>query len=304
MNHYKTQLAQKSLKGISIGDAFGESFFGETDRILGFIHKREIPETSWEFTDDTLMSIAVFEQLKKHGDIQQDELIQTLVRYHNLDPMRGYGATARRMLREIDEGGDWREIVAAPFEGMGSMGNGAAMRSAPIGAYCYDDLEKVVQLSKSAAQVTHTHLEGVSGAITVAVATALATISGIGKEHLNPNDFITKVLEYVPESTINSRLRRALNLNINTHTETLKKLLGNGSQIMAQDTVPFCIWCAAHHLDNFEKALWKAVSVLGDRDTICAIVGGIVIMFCDEKTVPSNWLIQVEDFENSIFKGL
>lgn len=41
----KLKLARKSLKGISIGDDFGESFFGKTNKILSFIDNREIPET-------------------------------------------------------------------------------------------------------------------------------------------------------------------------------------------------------------------------------------------------------------------
>ena len=35
MNHkQRTKLAKKSLKGISIGDAFGESFFGERNKLF------------------------------------------------------------------------------------------------------------------------------------------------------------------------------------------------------------------------------------------------------------------------------
>lgn len=77
--------------------------------------------------------------------------------------------------------------------------------------------------------------------------------------------------------------------------------MGNGSKIMVQDTVPFSIWCAAHNLNNFEEAIWKAISILGDRDTICAIVGGITIMSTDERKVPKDWLNLVEDFETSEF---
>ncbi len=62
------------------------------------------------------------------------------------------------------------------------------------------------------------------------------------------------------------------------------------------------IWCTANNLNNFEEGLWKAVSVLGDRDTICAIVGGILIMSTDEKNIPTEWIDSVEDFEESDFR--
>ena len=62
----RTDLARKSLKGVSVGDAFGESFFGETNIMEKCIREKTMPQTSWEFTDDTVMSIAVYEQLEKH----------------------------------------------------------------------------------------------------------------------------------------------------------------------------------------------------------------------------------------------
>lgn len=46
-------------------------------------------------------------------------------------------------------------------------------------------------------------------------------------------------------------------------------MLGNGEKLISQDTVHFTIWCAANYADSFEEALWRAVSALGDRDTIC-----------------------------------
>ena len=106
----RIELANKSLKGISIGDAFGESFFGETDKMLNHIHERNIPETSWEFTDDTVMAIAVYDQLRINNDINQNQLAREFAINHEKDVNRGYGATARRILREIGAGGNWNEI--------------------------------------------------------------------------------------------------------------------------------------------------------------------------------------------------
>ena len=103
-NDQRISLARKSLKGTSIGDAFGESYFGETDKMITHIRERTIPETSWEFTDDTVMAIAIYDQLRFNQGIDQDELISQFVKNHKIDPNRGYGATARRILREIEEG--------------------------------------------------------------------------------------------------------------------------------------------------------------------------------------------------------
>lgn len=298
----RIKLAHQSLTGTAIGDAFGESFFGERTIILQHIQNRTLPPTSWEFTDDTVMTIAVFEQLEKYGKIDQDELAQQFAQNHDRDVNRGYGATARRILRNISEGSHWEKEAKSVFEDMGSMGNGASMRVCPIGAYYFDDLQKVKDLAIQSAEITHTNIEGITGAIAVAVAAAIATQSKLEKQDLAPLEFIEKVWVELPDSDTKAKINKSIRLPYSYNIDTISSVLGNGTKIMAQDTVPFAIWCAAHNLFSFKEALWKAVSILGDRDTICAIVGGITIMSSTEPSVPQEWGRAVEDFETSNFR--
>lgn len=298
----RLQLTKKSLKGVAIGDAFGESFFGQRNEILQHIQNRTIPKTTWEFTDDTVMSIAVFEQLEKHQTINQDELALAFAKKHSLDVNRGYGATARRILRGIEAGESWQHLSKNAFDGMGSMGNGAAMRVHAIGAYFYDDLQQVKIEAQKSAEVTHANTEAIIGAKAVAVATVIAVNLRINNQKIKPNDFINLIINELPPSDTTSKIKKSLTVSPNYHTQTLIKILGNGTKMTAQDTVPFAIWCAAHNLYDFENALWKAVSVLGDRDTICAIVGGIVAQTADN--IPQFWLDNVEDFEKSVFRNV
>lgn len=46
--------------------------------------------------------------------------------------------------------------------------------------------------------------------------------------------------------------------------------------------MPFCLWVAPHHLDDFDGELWQTAEGEGDVDTTCAIVGGIVALTVDE----------------------
>ena len=43
------------------------------------------------------------------------------------------------------------------------------------------------------------------------------------------------------------------------------------------------------HLGDYEEALWLTVSGLGDRDTTCAMVGGIVALSAGEGSIPPIW---------------
>ncbi|MEN2400836.1 ADP-ribosylglycohydrolase family protein [Flavobacterium sp. MC2016-06] len=301
-NTYRIENAKKSLLGVSVGDAFGDSFFGDLDIISESIYLRQIPETKWEFTDDTVMSIAVFEELERNGDINQENLLKQFCINHDLDTNRGYGATLRRLLREVQNGENWHEVSKRAFEGQGSMGNGAAMRVCPIGAFHFDNFQKVKELSIKSAEITHSNIEAITGAIAIAIGTALTTQMKFDRCILTPTDFIDKILKELPDSDTKSKISKSKSVSYNYHIETVKSILGNGINMTAQDTVPFAIWCTAYNLQNFEEGLWKAVSILGDRDTICAIVGGMSIMSSDDLNIPYSWTNSVESIDKSVFR--
>ena len=82
----------------------------------------------------------------------------------------------------------------------------------------------------------------------------------------------------------------ALALPFEETPETAASMLGNGERVLSCDTVPFALWCAARHLDNFEEAMWTTVAGLGDRDTTCAIAGGIVALSAGAASIPVTWL--------------
>lgn len=188
----KLLLASKSLMGISIGDAFGESFFGEESLIKTHIHQRIIPESPLDFTDDTIMTIAVFKSLEKFGQINQGFLAEEFTKNYYLDINRGYGPSMHQYFREIKSGENWKEVSYSKFEGQGSMGNGGAMRASIIGAYFYDDLEKLKHNAKLSCEVTHANKEAIEGTKAVALAAALAVQEKLGLRKLNQQEFIQK----------------------------------------------------------------------------------------------------------------
>ncbi len=194
-----------------------------------------------------------------------------------------------RLLARIGAGEPWS--VAAPdlFEGQGSFGNGAAMRVAPLGAYYADNLQAAVEQATRSAEVTHAHPEGIAGAIAVAVAAAWAC--RLRDEPAPPYraDFLDLVHAAVPGGEVRSRLRRARDLSDRAPVQSAVAVLGNGIGVSAQDTVPFALWCAATRLNDYEEALWLTVSGLGDRDTTCAIAGGVVASYTGVEGIPSSW---------------
>ncbi len=277
MSNERIQRAYTALTGLSIGDAFGERFFWtpveRLERLSEFV-----PEEPWPWTDDTAMAISIYEELEAHGAIEQDSLAMRFAERFSLESGRGYGMMAMEILAEIYAGTAWQEAAGQVFNGTGSMGNGGAMRVAPVGAYFADDLEKAAEQAKLSAQVTHMHPEGQAGAIAIAVATASAWQQS-QQGNLEPGfAFLRPVYELTPDGKTREGILRALRLPLSKPINEAVYELGNGSRVMSPDTVPYCLWCAARHLNDYEEALWQTATGHGDVDTTCAVVGGIVAM--------------------------
>ncbi|WP_245765614.1 ADP-ribosylglycohydrolase family protein [Nonomuraea jiangxiensis] len=277
--------ATASLRGLALGDAFGSQFFVPANRQA--LSDRLPPPGPWQWTDDAEMACSIHRVLADHGAIDQDALAASFAARHDFD--RGYGPATNRMLRLIREGGDWRTLSAELFDGKGSWGNGAAMRVAPLGAWFADDVAQVIQQAALSAQVTHTHPEAVAGAIAVAVAAATA----VTEPDLPPGRFLDRISENVPASMVRDGIAEARQLLTIGDSALAARMLGNGRQVSAHDTVPFTLWVTARERHDFEAAMWTTAAAGGDVDTTCAIVGGIVAASGSTR-VPSEWIRQCE----------
>ena len=146
----------------------------------------------------------------------------------------------------------------------------------------------MVKQAELSALITHSHPEGVAGAIAVALAAGLAWRTG--DSSMSARRFLDEIWRRTPQSEVRVGIAKARDLADDGTMEKAISILGNGAGVSAQDTVPFCLWVAARHLGSYEEALWTTVSGLGDRDTTCAIVGGIVAMSAGLESIPNSWL--------------
>jgi ADP-ribosylglycohydrolase len=281
---------QLSLDGLGLGGALGEMLSYQCAKAAQRLAENELPAGPWFHTDDTEMAISIAAVLKSHGELNQDALARRFARRFERDPDRGYGSMTRIQLREINAGAKWREMAANAFGGQGSMGNGGAMRVAPLGAYFADDLERCASAARDSSLVTHTHPEGVAGAMAVAVGAAFAW----QLRERSPADYVSGFFGEILRLTPESQVRRGILLASQTPGEVpvhaVAQALGNGSLVTAPDTVPFCLWMAAHHPRQFVEAIGETISADGDCDTNAAIVGGIVALSAGRESIPAEWL--------------
>jgi ADP-ribosylglycohydrolase len=288
--------AALALDGLSVGDALGETCFRTHNWEAIQEDPRATTRGPWPWPDDTAMAMGIYEVLHEHGRIDQDRLAQRFAARYRAQPARGYGAGAHRLLQQICDGFPWPDAAECVFPG-GSFGNGSAMRTAPLAGYfAEEDYAEVAHQARLSAGVTHAHSEGLAGAVAAAVAGAYAwrnrdrrTDEGVKR------GLFDAVLAQVPGGDVRRGVERAATLDFELSVETVVSQVGNGRRISCQDTVPFCLWVAANHLDDYQTAIIRTIRGGGDIDTNCAIVGGIVSLAVGREGIPADWRADREE---------
>lgn len=191
-------------------------------------------------TDDTLMTIAVMDWLVVRGDLR------TFLRSHFRRSSRPelFGKYFRHWA--LHDGDD----------GCGSIGNGAAMRVAPVAAVA-DDLRATREIARQSAVVTHEVEHAIAGAEAIASAAFLAR-TGETKDGIRR--YITTEFGYDLDVDLN-RLRPTFRFSSDCRV-----------------TVPVAI-AAFLQSENLESTIRLAISVGGDTDTIACMAGSIAGYF-------------------------
>jgi ADP-ribosylglycohydrolase len=259
-----------SLVGTAVGDALGEQLYLRRDAT-----SRRLPPAPWAWTDDTAMACSVFHVLATHGRVDPDVLAASFVAHY--DVVRNYGPGVDAMMALVAKGADLRTLAAQTFGGVGSWGNGGAMRAAPLGAWFAGDPARAAAEAAVAARVTHTHPEGVAGAIATAVAAAV-----------EPAAMFDEVLRHTPPGLVHDGIRTATTM-LGAEPADAAAALGTGARLSAPDTVPLALWTVARHPGDYEEAIWTVAPLAEDVDTLCAIVGGIIATRVGEDSIPQAW---------------
>ena len=106
------------------------------------------------------MASAIVDVLDAHGGVDQDALAGRSPAGTRGTLAAATAAGRTRSSQASWRGASWRGVGREAFGGMGSLGNGGAMRVAPVGAYFADDLDAVVEHARASAEVTHAHPTG------------------------------------------------------------------------------------------------------------------------------------------------
>ena len=226
------------LIGAVIGDIVGSIYEFNPHKSKDI----NLQDSSMEYTDDTIMTIAVADWILNDKKHTKKGLVARMQkwgrRYPN--PMGAYGGMFSQWLSSDNP---------KPYN---SWGNGAAMRVAAVG-FAFQTLDETLKVAKKSAEVTHNHPEGIKGAQATAAAIFMARTGGTKEE----------IRRYISE-TFGYDMNR-------TCDDIRPTYCFDGS---CQGTVPESIIAFLDSKD-YEDALRLCISLGGDADTMGTITGAI-----------------------------
>ncbi len=259
-----------SLIGLIFADAVGSGFEGMQQEQLRSKFKDKfvayeyaLNRQKFRYTDDGQMTLAIAEHLADNPTIVSNELMRRFVEVY--ESWRGYGRGARVLIEAFRDNADYEFMAEHLFPG-GSLGNGAAMRSAPIGLRFVGDVTRICQEAKDSAWPTHRHELGIEGAQLIAVATSIAA----SKSPINPFMLAENLLPSCSTVVFQNRLERLRDVKADEDIEQF----GNG--IEAHESVITALACFALYPCDYQTAISTAIWQGGDTDTIAAMTGALV----------------------------
>ena len=217
--------------GAIIGDVVGSRFEFNNIKTKEF----ELITDKSEFTDDTVLTIAVMDWLL-HAEVKDSKSgAEYLKKWARKYPYAGYGS---RFIHWIDK------HTSEPYN---SCGNGSAMRISGVGWFG-NNPDEIGDLTDIITGVTHNHPEGMKGAYVTSQLIGMARCSK-------------------PKEEMKAFAEQYYNLDFDYND--LVKNYRHGAEI-CQETVPQALYCFFIS-NSFEDCLRTTISIGGDCDTTAAI---------------------------------
>ena len=298
-----------TLVGQALGDACGFPLEGlpasrcrrqASPAVAGKLSRSDVGFSFGQYTDDTQMALAITRSIIANQAIVPGDAAQRFAALWAEGQIVGQGLACREAVKRIINGVHW-DLAGAPE---GRAGNGAAMRTAPIGLFCYRDPETLFQATDQIARITHRDQRARAGA--VAVSFALAHL--VSTQTPSPSTLIPAITPHV--SRLHVELADLLNELLLLRSEPEDKVISwiysagfidepatgwDGITPYVISTVLGSIYAFFRHPADYLAAIRLAISMGGDVDTTAAITGALVGSVVGLKGLPPDLAKKVND---------
>lgn len=267
-----------------------------------------------EITDDfSLLYFLAEEIINDNGVVSEEATKKTLLRWSTYPQYfnRFAGPSTRSAILEMQGISQKREGVTEDLSAKAT--NGAAMKISPVGIINPGNLDKVIEDTLVVTKVTHNNHLAISGACAVSCAVSQALLDGstlidvinagyygavngekIGREKSN----------VVGGASVIKRMDLALSIalsskNLDDKIQDLSDIVGSGLHISEAVPCAFGILVATN--GDLMEAVFRAINIGYDTDTVATIVGSIAGALYGAKSIENlDDYIKVIDENNDI----
>jgi len=270
--------------GTAIGDALGVRFEGSSGL-------QEVTELAPRYTDDTAMMLGVAESLVEHKGFDYYSMTGRFIKNYEREPWRRYKTDPSKIFRMMKSGRLGFGMLDRDLFPGGSVGNGGAVRVAPVGLLYNDNPRQLRETAYHTAEITHSSELSLEGAAVQACAVALAMRSD--PKQINIAQFLGALKMFTLPGPYQEKLGRiAQLLTDGADKKAISIILGNSSE--AFNSVPTAIYSFLAN-PGFANAVIYAVSLGGDADSIGAMTGAIAGACYGIQGIPQRWLDKVDN---------
>ncbi len=314
--HDPAVLADRSV-GCLVAGALGDGLGGPVEgldwsvveaRYPGGVN--DLPPWGARWSDDTQLTVVVAESLLETGGrFAAGAYVPRLVAW--LPTGRGVGAATRRAIGMLGGGVPWEEVGLR----IDSSGNGAAMRTAPVGLVHALDPSPAKLRSEAILFALPTHAGSVGVAATVAMAAgvgALARAAAAGRRSLDAAELIDFLVEAVADLEPEPVPERRPPGELVFFRDRLRQIPGwlrrppravfeeTWTGAFALESVPAAIYAFLRSPDDPREVLVTAANASHDTDTIASMAGNLVGAWLGAERLAADlgdWLDRLEGRE-------
>jgi len=308
-----------SLIGQAVSDSVGFVIEGHNSEVCGrfvneFVTPEKIPTwvriqglTFGQYSDDTQLARETYVSIVQSGG-KMDPAIYGMRIGCLFQPghyrIIGYGAATKSAAEKLYHGKHYSQTGSTT-----TVGNGSAMRSAPLGLILSkkseEELKEVVTTFSS---ITHNTTACIDGSIAIAFGTKAAMATKNIK--FNVDKFLSYVASKVNDFEYANQILNIKNLLNSNDDEASKnhfvsygvkngeEVWGDGVSSGVHQTTLWSLYCFCKHPNDFVKCCALSISVGGDTDTVasmsCAILGARV----GYEAIPKIWANELHDLND------
>ncbi|KPL68502.1 crystallin [Erythrobacter sp. SG61-1L] len=271
--------AMGAMLGLAVGDALGTTLeFHPRDsypRLMDMVGGGPFGLEPGVWTDDTSMALALAESLADCGGLDEADLMQRLVRWHELGEYSPTGScfdigiTVRQALARFKASGNPQSGSTDPL----SAGNGSLMRLAPVAIRYWNDRAALRDAAARQSRTTHGAVEAVDACVAYAELLADAIAGKPASEVLQArsDDLAGNIASILAGSWRGK------------HRDTIR-----ASGYVAH-SLEASLWSISRS-GTYAEAVLTAANLGEDADTTAAITGQLAGALHGVGAIPPDWL--------------